>query len=167
MFRHYPHFNGTVVALRLPVCGSMMVSTSASLRRAAAWVILVAAVAASGCDDPLKDVTPTPNLRPTFVGLKQGIFSTTETAGRTACVTCHTSQGRIPQQGPNPSSGAGNALVTVPSRERLGAVRAISGEPAPTLLIRKPEGGETSRAPRLQHGLRYLTSGHTLYPALD
>jgi hypothetical protein len=69
---------------------------TARVRRAGATLALAAAaLAASGCDERLRDVTgPSPDLVPTFSSIQAEIFETTDLAGRTACVTCHT--GRIP-----------------------------------------------------------------------
>ena len=52
---------------------------------------LVSALMFSGCDQKLSQVTgPSPNLQVTFGSIQQEIFQTTDTAGRTSCVTCHT-----------------------------------------------------------------------------
>ena len=138
----------------------MMESISAFLRRTAAFSIIVAACAASACDESLKDVAgPSPNLQPTFSSIKSEILSTTDSAGRTACITCHTNQGRNPPQGLNLLSDPYTALVNVPSRERQGAILVIPGDPESSYLIRKLEGRDINLARMPQNGPPYLTSG--------
>ena len=46
-------------------------------------------------------VEATPGLEPTFTSIQRDIFESTDSAGRTACTTCHTSTGRNPSGGMN------------------------------------------------------------------
>lgn len=65
------------------------------IRRAAVAVALVCAV--SACDEQLSDVAgPTPNLTSTFSSIQRDIFSTADSSGRVACISCHTDDGRTP-----------------------------------------------------------------------
>jgi hypothetical protein len=152
------------VALRLPVRLPMMESISALRRRAAVWLIIVAACTVSACDEKLTDIAgpESPNLQPTFASIKNEILSTTDLGGRTACITCHTNQGRTPAQGLNLFSDPYTALVNVPSRQRQGAVLVIPGDPESSYLIRKLEGRDITNARMPQNGPPYLTSGQIL-----
>ena len=141
----------------------MMKSISALLRMGALFILAAAACAASACDESLKDVAgPSPELQPTFSSIKNEVFSTTDLAGRTSCVTCHTNQGRNPSQGLNLFSDPYNALVNVPSRERQGATLVIPGDPESSYLVRKLEGRDINLARMPQNGPPYLTSGQIL-----
>jgi hypothetical protein len=97
----------------------MTVSISALLRCAAACAIVAAAGATAACDEPGKESTgPSRKLQPTFSNTRTEVFSTTDLAGRTSCVTCHTNQGRNPAQERNLFSDPYTALVNVSSREQ-------------------------------------------------
>jgi hypothetical protein len=163
MFKHSPPSRAAEVALRLPIRLPMMESISGLLRRiTTAGLVLVAACALSSCDEKLSDIAgpESPNLQPTFTSIKNEIFSTTDLGGRTACITCHTNQGRNPPQGLNLLSDPYNALVNVPSRERQGAVLVIPGDPESSYLIRKLEGRDIANTARMpQNGPPYLTTG--------
>jgi hypothetical protein len=142
----------------------MMESISALLRRAAAGLIIVAACAVSSCDEKLSDIAgpESPNLQPTFTSIKNEIFSTTDLGGRTACVTCHTNQGRNPTAQLNLFSDPYTALVNVPSRQRQGAVLVIPGDPESSYLVRKLEGRDINNVRMPQNGPPYLTSNQIL-----
>ena len=63
-------------------------------------VLFASIVGCLACDENLATFAgPTPNLAPTFSSIQRDIFETTDSAGRTACVTCHTSTGRNPSGG--------------------------------------------------------------------
>ena len=48
----------------------------------------------AGCDESLRDFAgPTPDLEPTFSSIQRDIFSTTDSAGRAACTSCHNAPG--------------------------------------------------------------------------
>lgn len=105
------------------------------------WVLPVLLLAA-GCDEKLEDLTgPTPNLEPTFASIQREIFNVTDSSGRTACVQCHTSNGRTPAGGLNLIDGASyTALVGVASGQKPGATRVIPGDPENSYLVQKLEG---------------------------
>lgn len=126
--------------------------------------VLVALTAASGCDEKLKDVTgPTPDLQPTFASIQNQIFNTTDAAGRRACVTCHTDQGRNPAGGLNLASDPYAALVGVASRERPALMRVAPGDPENSYLVQKVEGASGIGGARMpQSGPPYLTDGQIL-----
>ena len=109
--------------------------------RAAAAVLSAAALVSTGCDEQLKDlVAPSPNLTPTFASINQEIFLTTDLAGRTACVTCHTNVGRNPPANLNMAGDAYAALVGVQSAQRPELRRVEPGNPEGSYLIHKLEG---------------------------
>lgn len=128
-------------------------------------MIFAATVAVSGCDEKLSDVTgPTPDLTPTFSSVQSQVFSSTDVAGRSACIPCHTDQGRAPASGLNLREGAAYAaIVGVPSRGKPGAVLVIPGDPDNSYLVQKLEGAPGivgERMPRT--GGPYLTAGQLL-----
>jgi hypothetical protein len=104
--------------------------TFAALRRAAAGLLVVAAFGASSCDERLHDVTgPSPDLQPTFTSIQAEIFDTTDLAGRTSCLTCHTDQARTPTGNLNLRADRYAALVNVPSKEKPGLRMPRNGPP--------------------------------------
>jgi hypothetical protein len=134
-----------------------------ALRRAAAGLLLVAACGASACDEKLKDVAgPSPNLEPTFTSIRTEILESTDLAGRTSCVTCHTNQGRTPAANLNMRTDPYAAFVNQPSRLRPGATLVIPGDPESSYLVRKLEGRDINGVRMPQNGPPYLTSGQIL-----
>jgi hypothetical protein len=125
---------------------------------------LVAAIGAAGCDEKLRDLTgPTPNLEPTFTSVQQDIFSTTDAAGRSLCIGCHTSVGRTPPQGLNLAVDPYAALVNVPSRSRPELMLVKPGDPENSYLIHKLEGRSGIVGLRMpRNGPPYLTDGQIL-----
>jgi hypothetical protein len=124
-----------------------------------------AAITFSGCDEKLSDLTgPTPDLTPTFSSVQAQVFSATDLAGRAACITCHTDQGRTPSSGLNLREGAAYAaIVGISSRGKPGAVLVVPGDPDNSYLVQKLEGAPGivgERMPRT--GGPYLTSGQML-----
>src|SRR4051812_22841977 len=100
--------------------------------------ILFAAIAAGvACDEKLATLAgPTPSLEPTFASIQREIFETTDSAGRTACVTCHTTTGRNPSGGLNLNHDvAYDQLVGAPSRGKPGAMRIVPGSPDNSYII--------------------------------
>lgn len=138
---------------------------SVSLRAVLMRVLLVA-VATTGlaCDEMLSDITgPTPSLEPTFSNIRENIFETTDTAGRTACVACHTSAGRPPAGGLDLSRDPYAALVNAPSLQKDGAIQVIPGDPNGSYLIQKLEGTAGIVGLRMPRGgPPYLTDGQIL-----
>src|SRR5438034_11255614 len=113
--------------------------------RAGAYGICVIALLAAGaaaCDEKLSTLAgPTPNLEPTFASVQKEIFESTDTAGRVACVNCHTSTGRNPSAGMNLNHDvAYDQIVNVSSSRKPGAIRVIPGDPENSYLVHKIEG---------------------------
>lgn len=125
---------------------------------------MACAVLTSGCDEKLKDVAgPSPNLQPTFASIQKEIFETTDLAGRTSCVSCHTNQGRNPTGGLNLFGAPYDALVNVPSRGRPDLKLVVPGDPDASYLIHKLDGRPGivgARMPRA--GPPYLSAGQIL-----
>src|SRR5262245_7758748 len=109
-----------------------------------ARLVLLAAVgmATLGCDENLTTFGgPTPNLEPNFASIQREIFETTDSAGRTSCVTCHTSTGRTPAGGMNLTHDvAYDQIVSVAARGKPGAIRVVPGDPDNSYLVQKLEG---------------------------
>jgi hypothetical protein len=126
--------------------------------------LVMAGALVSGCDQKLSDVTgPSPNLQPTYASIQTEIFQTTDLAGRTACITCHTDQGRTPAGLLNLRVDPYAALVNVPSRQRPELKLIAPGDPDNSYLIHKLEGGPNIvqlRMPR--NGPPFLTDGQIL-----
>jgi mono/diheme cytochrome c family protein len=127
-------------------------------------VIVAAALAvgAAACDEKLSDVAgPTPDLAPTLSSIQREIFNTTDSSGRQACIQCHTDNGRTPAGGLVLLEGRSHgAIVGVGSRQKVGAVIVVPGDPDGSYLIHKIEGrGDIigQRMPRT--GGPYLTEG--------
>jgi len=139
----------------------MIDSTLAALRRAALGLLVVTTcVAASSCDERLSDVTgPSPHLTPTFSSIQTEVFETTDLAGRTSCVTCHTDQGRTPAGNLNLRADPYAALVNKTSTGRPGAVLVIPGDPDGSYLIHKLEGNDITGLRMPRNGPPYLTEG--------
>lgn len=117
--------------------------------------------AASGCDEKLSDLTgPTPSLEPTFASVQTLIISQPDVAGRVACVSCHTNQGRNPAGLLNMAVDPYNALVNASSRLRPGETFVIPGNPTDSYLIRKLRGGPDISGVRMPfNGPPHLTDG--------
>jgi len=133
-----------------------------STARLGAVVVLIAALGATSCDESLRELAgPSPDLAPTIDSIQQNIFRLTDSAGRNACVNCHTTAGgRIPPQGLDLSGDAHAMLVNVPSREKPELMRVKPGDPENSYLIHKMEGrpGIVGR-PMPFNGPPYLTEG--------
>lgn len=125
------------------------------------------AIACAGwaCDEKLSTIGgPTPSLEPTFASVQREVFEKTDSAGRAACVNCHTSTGRNPSGGMdlNHDVAHGN-LVNVPSRGKPGAIRVIPGDPENSYVIHKIEGRSTIVGRRMPFsGPPYLSDGQIL-----
>ncbi|HET7217811.1 MAG TPA: hypothetical protein VFJ02_07170 [Vicinamibacterales bacterium] len=122
---------------------------------------VLSAIAISACDEKLSDLTgPSPNLVPTFGSVRTEIFETTDAAGRTSCVTCHTDQGRAPAGNLNLRLDPYGALVNRPSRQKAGETLVVPGNPDDSYLIKKLEGRDgISGAQMPRNGPPYLTAG--------
>ena len=154
------------MALPLPMRQSMTESTLAAVRRAAAFLLVVAGCGgASACDERLRDVAglaPSPNLQPTLSSIRAEIFETTDLAGRVACIACHTNQGRNPAANLNLRTDPYAALVNVASQQRPGAVRVVPGDPDSSYLIRKLEGRDINGVRMPFNTPPYLTDDQIL-----
>ncbi len=127
-----------------------------------ALLLLSVCAAAIGCDESLSSLAgPTPDLQPTFASIQKNIFETTDSAGRTACVVCHSATGRSPSGGLNLDHAAAYAsLVNVPSQRKAGAIRVIPGDPDSSYLVHKVEGLPDIVGRRMPfNGPPYLTDG--------
>lgn len=110
-------------------------------RTAGAIMAVVATVALASCDENLRDITgPSPDLVPTFDSVNNEIFLSTDLAGRTACVTCHTNVGRAPAANLNMAQDAYAALVNVRSRQKPELFLIEPGNPEGSYVIHKLEG---------------------------
>jgi hypothetical protein len=130
-----------------------------------ACMLCCAAICLAACDENLSSIAgPTPSLEPTFASIQRDIFESTDSAGRTACTTCHTSAGRAPSGGLDLTRDAAyGQLVGVPVREKAGTTRVIPGDVANSYLIQKLEGSETIVGRRMPlNGPPYLTDGQIL-----
>lgn len=140
-------------------------SSRRSRKSCALAAVLFAIALSAGCDEKLRDLTgPTPDLQPTFTSIQREIFASTDLAGRTACVSCHTNVGRPAPAGLVLLEGSAYAaLVNVPSTTKPGAIRVIPGDPENSYLIHKLEGRPGIvglRMPRNQGP--FLTEGQML-----
>jgi hypothetical protein len=126
-------------------------------------VLFASILGCLACDENLATFAgPTPNLAPTFSSIQRDIFETTDSAGRTACVSCHTSTGRNPAGGLDLNHDAAyDQLVNVASRAKPGATRIVPGSPDDSYLIHKLEEGRTDIVGRRMpnNGPPYLTEG--------
>jgi hypothetical protein len=138
----------------------MKVRTSTMRKRAAA-ITLVAVMGVASCDQNLSDIAgPSPNLVPTFDSINQEILQTTDGAGRTACVNCHT--GRIPNLTLNFTAGNDiyAQMVNVASRQRPDLMMIAPGDPENSYLIHKLEGRSGIVGLRMpRNGPPFLTDG--------
>jgi mono/diheme cytochrome c family protein len=96
-------------------------------------VILACMASACGKDSPAAPSTPS-NTVIFSTQIQQQIFDS-------ACVTCHTDQGRTPASSLNLRSGVAHSqLVGVASVGKAGAIRVIAGNASGSYLIQKLEG---------------------------
>ncbi len=122
-------------------------------------IVFVCALGAA-CDEKLSDVTgPTPNLNPSFSSINQNIIRSSDSSGRSACITCH--GGARPASGLDMSQDAYSALVNVPSREHPERLLIKPGDPENSYLYQKVQGDPNvitgKRMPF--NGPPYLTEG--------
>ena len=128
-------------------------------------VLALLLLTSAACDEKLSTLAgPTPNLEPTFASIQRDIFETTDSAGRTSCVTCHTNVGRNPSGGMNLVHDlAYEQIVGVAARGKAGANRVVPGDPDNSYLIRKVEGASDIGGRRMpNNGPPYLTDGQIL-----
>jgi hypothetical protein len=119
----------------------------------------------AACDEKLSTLAgPTPDLAPSFASVQRDIFESTDSAGRTACTTCHSNTGRNPSGGLNLNHDSAYAnLVNVAARGKAGAIRVIPGDPDASYLVHKLEGASDIVGNRMpNNGPPYLTVGQIL-----
>src|SRR3977135_400393 len=100
-------------------------------RNAMRVVILLATVPVAACDEKMSSLAgPTPSLEPTFTSIQQQIFETTDSAGRPACTSCHSSTGRNPSGGLNLNHDvAYDQIVNLAARGKPSSMRVVPGDP--------------------------------------
>ena len=128
-------------------------------------VIVLAAVTFAACDEKLSSIAgPTPGLEPTFSSIQASIFEATDSSGRAACITCHTSTGRTPSGGLNLNHDvAYDQLVNLPSRGKPTATRVVPGDAANSYIVQKLEGAPGIVGRRMPFsGAPFLTDGQML-----
>jgi hypothetical protein len=130
------------------------------------FTVIVAALALfTGCDEKLSTIAgPSPNLEPTFASIQANIFESADSAGRVACIGCHTSTGRLPAAGLNLNHDvAYDQLVNVASRNKPTATRIVPGNPDGSYLVQKVEGAPGIVGLRMPFsGAPFLTDGQLL-----
>lgn len=129
------------------------------------FLAITLAIGAAACDEKLSTIAgPTPDLEPTFASIQANIFELTDSAGRNACVTCHTNVGRTPAGGLNLLHDAAfDQLVNVASTQIPSLKRVNPGSPETSYLVHKIDGraGITgTRMPR--NGPPFMSDGQTL-----
>jgi hypothetical protein len=118
----------------------------------------------AACDESLSSLAgPTPNLTPTFTTIQTEIFNTTDSAGRTGCITCHNSNGRVPAGGLDLGTGSYSRLVNVASLQRPTVLRVAPGNPDASYIVHKLEGQPGILGGRMPRGTGpFLTDGQML-----
>lgn len=123
--------------------------------------LVALALGGSACDESLSKLAgPTPNLEATFSSVQSNIFEATDSAGRAACVSCHTNVGRNPAGGMNLLHDvAYDQIVNVSSVQRPGVLRVQPGDPDASYLVHKIEGTAGISGRRMPFNPPYLTNG--------
>ena len=122
-------------------------------------------LSAAACDEKLSEIAgPTPDLEPTFASIQKDIFETTDAAGRTSCVTCHTNVGRNPSGGLNLLHDlAYDQLVNANSTQVPSLKRVSPGSVDASYLVHKIEGRPGITGRRMPfNGPPYMTDGQIL-----
>jgi hypothetical protein len=136
------------------------------MRRSRRLVLALAFTLGSvACDEQLSTIAgPTPDLEPTFASVQRDVFETTDAAGRTSCVTCHTNIGRTPAGGLNLLHDvAYDQLVNVNSTQVPSLKRVNPGNPDASYMVHKIEGRPGIVGRRMPfNGPPYLTDGQIL-----
>ncbi len=128
-------------------------------------LVLAAGLTSVACDQNLSTLAgPTPALEPTFSSVQAQIFETTDSAGRRACVNCHTNVGRNPAGGMNLTHDvAYDQIVNVASRGKPGTFRVVPGDAENSYLVHKVEGLPGIAGLRMPYGgAPFLTDGQIL-----
>jgi hypothetical protein len=136
------------------------------MRRSRQFIVAVTlAIGATACDEKLSTLAgPTPDLEPTFASIQRDVFETTDSAGRTSCVTCHTNVGRVPAGGMNLMHDvAYDQLVNVNAIEVPSLKRVKPGDPDGSYIVHKVEGRPGIVGRRMPFsGPPFLTEGQIL-----
>jgi hypothetical protein len=131
-------------------------------RLLAVGLAAAAAIGSAACDEKLSTLAgPTPSLEPTFSSIQSQIFEASDSSGRAACITCHTSTGRTPAGGLDLSHAvAYDQLVNAAVRGKAGATRVVPGSPETSYLVAKLEGSSAIVGRRMPfNGPPFLTAG--------
>ena len=129
------------------------------------FLAITLALGAAACDEKLTELAgPTPDLEPTFQSIQTNVFETTDAAGRTSCVTCHTNVGRVPAGGMNLMHDvAYDQLVNVNSTQVPSLKRVSPGNVDASYIVHKVEGRPGIVGRRMPfNGPPYLTDGQIL-----
>jgi hypothetical protein len=129
------------------------------------FLVLAFTVASVACDEKLSTLAgPTPDLEPTFASVQQNVFESTDSAGRTSCVTCHTDVGRTPAGGLILlHDRAYDQLVNVSAVQVPSLMRVKPGDPDNSYMVHKIEGRPGIVGRRMPFdGPPYLTDGQIL-----
>jgi hypothetical protein len=129
------------------------------------FLAIALALGAAACDEKLSELAgPTPDLEPTFESIQKNVFETTDAAGRTSCVTCHTNVGRVPAGGLNLMHDvAYDQLVNVNSTQVPSLKRVSPGNVDASYIVHKAEGRPGIVGRRMPfNGPPYLTDGQIL-----
>jgi hypothetical protein len=129
-----------------------------------AVLLTAGAVVWTSCDEKLSTVAgPTPNLTPDFATIQSEIFEKGDSAGRPACINCHTAVGRNPAGQLNLTHDlAYDQLVNAQVRGagKADAIRVIPGDPNNSYVIQKLEGTPGIVGQRMPfNGGPFLTDG--------
>ncbi len=132
-------------------------------QRLAALTLALSTMTAAGCDETLSKIAgPTPTLEPTFSSIRTNIIEAQDSAGRRACVQCHTNVGRNPAAGLNLVVDPYAAMVNVPSRNKPGAIIVVPGDPDGSYLYQKLIGAPGIVGLRMPLVPPHLTEGQLL-----
>jgi len=129
-----------------------------------AILLTVGAAVWSSCDEKLSTVAgPTPSLEPSFASIQSEIFEKGDSAGRPACINCHTATGRNPAGQLNLTHDvAYDQIVNAQVRGagRTGSIRVVPGDANNSYLVQKLEGTPGIVGQRMPfNGGPFLTDG--------
>lgn len=129
------------------------------------FLAIVLAIGAAACDEKLSTIAgPTANLEPTFSSIQANIFELTDSAGRNACVSCHTNVGRTPAGGLNLLHDvAYDQLVNVNATQVPSLRRVNPGNAEASYLLHKIDGRAVPVGTRMpRNGPPFMTDGQVL-----
>lgn len=130
------------------------------------FCLIATIVSSAACDEKLSTIAgPTPDLEPSFSSIQSLIFESSDSAGRRACVACHSTATPtgLPAGGLNLLRNAAyDQLVNVPSRLKPSAIRVVPGDPDASYIVHKVEGRAGIVGQRMPIAGPYLTDGQIL-----